>query len=191
MTKSQLRETIAEMETLCNQWINFRKYFNPENVTPAMESEFSKIKSDVMSRHRTLLSVLEFDIEVAQTMLECLNRVNSPRDGSLLSVTTRRSLEDEWNSAYLLMQETMGLLEYRLEEKSMMFSASSIFRRTSRKKNIEERSLPIAYRGRILKRRGFSPVFKLFFALIVLGVVIAVLWYFNILQGILSDTGLQ
>ena len=177
MTKGQLRETITELETLCSQWIKFRNFFNPENVTPALESEFNQIKSDITSRHRTLLSILEFDIELAQNMLDSLGRINTPRGGELLTPTTRKNLEDDWNSAYLLIQESLGLLDYRLGEKSL----STLFR-GSRRKSTKEEKTTLSFRGMAPKRRGVSPLLKLVFVLILLGVVIWVLWQFNILQ---------
>ncbi len=181
MTKSQLRESIAEMDILSKQWVNFRKYFNPENITPTMESEFNQIKSDITSRHRRLLSILGFDIEIAQTMLESLGRINSPRGGELLTPTTRKLLEDEWNSAYLLVQETIGLLEYQLEEKSI----STLFH-GSQKKSVGDQGMSSPYRGRSERKKGVSPIVKLIFIVILLGIVVAVLWQFNIIQDIVS-----
>lgn len=176
MTKSELVKAVQKLDYFSNQWVKFRNFLYPEMVTPDLESEFTQIKSDITTGHRDLLVVLEFDIEVAQTMLDSVGRVTTPRSGETLTSAARKRLEEEWNSAYILIQETIGLMEYRIEEKSKYWNPFSLKQRMSTKRTEDAPNFVTVSRSGIgVRKIKQSAIFQLFMALIMFGIVLAAL----------------
>jgi hypothetical protein len=176
MTKSELKKTIEKLNHFSNQWVKFRNFLYPEMVNPALEGEFTQIKSDITTGHRDLLSVLEFDIEVAQTMLDSVGRITSPRSGETLTSAARKRLEEEWNSAYILIQETIGLMEYRLEEKSQFWNPVNMVQRMGEKRTEETPNFITVSRSGIgVRKMKNSAIFQLIMALLSFGIVLAAL----------------
>jgi hypothetical protein len=184
MTKNQIKKHITELERFTEQWVKFRNFLYHDTVTSVLESEFASIRSDITTGQQTLLSVLEFDIDVAQSMMDGVGRITTPRSGDSLTSAARKRLEEEWNSGYLLIQETIGMLEYHLEEKSRLWNPLSIFRKSE---IMENDHIPDYVRssrsGGGVRKIKKSVVIQLLFAVIGLVVILWILY----LLGLLGD----
>jgi hypothetical protein len=118
MSAKTIRNQIAELEALLDDWIRFRGIFEEHSdVAEMSQDEFLALKNQIALRQEVLMNVLEFEIEIGQMVLDIVSRVATPQYVFALSDIARKRLENEWNTAYLFVNETIGLLEKKLEHR--------------------------------------------------------------------------
>ncbi|MFB3894840.1 MAG: hypothetical protein ACE14V_00905 [bacterium] len=116
MSAKTIRNQITEIEGLLEDWMKFHGIFEENSEVSQMSSDdFLTLKNRIAERQEILLSVLEFEIEIGQMIMDIISRVASTDYVSQLSDIARKRLESEWNTAYLFINETLGLLEKKLD----------------------------------------------------------------------------
>lgn len=179
-----------ELEQVSRDWVEFRQYFYPEQIDSQMEADFPNIKNRLSSGQRILLSAIEGNIEIAQSMLDILGRFTNPKESARIGQTAVKRLEDEWNSVYILIQETIGIWEYKNEESARKMNPVNLIldllfpkkRKVKEEKNI--------YQVRKAKKSFWNPTLKLIVTGIVLVALIWILYNSGILDEIIAVIGL-
>jgi hypothetical protein len=116
MSAKLIRNQIIEIEALLEDWMKFHGIFEDNSEVAQMSSnDFLILKNRIAERQEILLSVLEFEIEIGQMIMDIISRVSSTDYVGQLSDIARKRLESEWNTAYLFINETLGLLEKKLD----------------------------------------------------------------------------
>jgi hypothetical protein len=116
MSAKTIRNQIIEIEALLEDWVKFHGIFEENSEVSQMSSDdFLTLKNRIAERQEILLSVLEFEIEIGQMIMDIISRVSTTEYVSQLSDIARKRLESEWNTAYLFINETLGLLEKKLD----------------------------------------------------------------------------
>jgi hypothetical protein len=184
------RQMVLDLEQVSIDWVQFRQYFYPEQIDSQMESDFPNIKNRLSLGQRTLLSAIEGNIEIAQSMTDILGRFTNPTESSRMGQTAVKRIEDEWNSVYILIQETIGIWEYRNEESARKMNPVNLISDIlfpPKKKVKEERNI---YQVRKVKKSFWNPTLKLILTGIVLAVLIGILYSMGILDEIIAAIGL-
>jgi hypothetical protein len=116
MSAKTIRNQIAELEALLDDWLRFRGIFEEKSdISMLTSDDFLALEKSIAQRQEILISVLEFEIEIGQMIMDIISRVATSDYVSHLSDIARKRLESEWNTAFLFINETIGLLEKRLE----------------------------------------------------------------------------
>jgi hypothetical protein len=116
MSAKTIRNQITEIEVLLEDWMKFHGIFEDNSEVSQMSSDdFLSLKNRIAERQEILLSVLEFEIEIGQMIMDIISRVSTTDYVGQLSEIARKRLESEWNTAYLFINETLGLLEKKLD----------------------------------------------------------------------------
>ncbi|MDI6784533.1 MAG: hypothetical protein QME64_10620 [bacterium] len=128
MSAKTIRNQIAELEALLDDWMRFRGIFE-ENSEIAMltSDEFLELKNNIAQRQKILISVLEFEIEIGQMIMDIISRVSTTDYVAQVSDIARKRLESEWNTAFLFINETIGLLEKRLDHQVSITRPDQMF----------------------------------------------------------------
>jgi len=116
MSAKTIRNQIAELGALLDDWLRFRGIFEENSDISMMTSdEFQALKNNIALRQDILISVLEFEIEIGQMIMDIISRAATTDYVSQLSDIAQKRLESEWNTAFLFINETIGLLEKKLD----------------------------------------------------------------------------
>lgn len=120
MTKPEIEARINDVKNLIRIWHRFYRTlqagFEPETLTPEREKEFQEIKTTVAEKHKAFMSVIERDQHIGQSILNMIKRVISLKEFGQLSAIEVNKVSIEWHDANILLHETLGSLEYKLEE---------------------------------------------------------------------------
>lgn len=120
MTKTELEARVADVKNLIRIWHRFYRTlqagFEPDTLTPEREREFQEIKTTVAEKHQAFMSVIEHDTHIGQSILNMIKRVISLKEFGQLSAIEINKVSIEWHDANILLHETLGALEYKIEE---------------------------------------------------------------------------
>ncbi len=176
------RQYVSDLEQLSDDWVLFRHYFYPDQIDAQIESDFLEIKNRLASGYRTLLSTIDGQVEIAQSMMDILGRISTPQESSRMTQTALKRIEDEWNSVYLLIQETIGLWEYRIEETSRRMNPLNWIKDIffpSKKKIRDDKSI---YRVSKAKKSLWNPTMKFVLTGTVLVILLGIIYMLGILD---------
>lgn len=121
MKAKALRLQIAALEELLADWIRFHGIFEEySEISEMSPDDFLEFKNRIARGQDVLMNALEFEIEIGQMMMDIISRVSSPQYLSTLSEISRTRLESEWNTAFIFINETIGLLEKKLEHQIIL-----------------------------------------------------------------------
>jgi len=183
---SSLKEIIRQFEILSSDWVRFRMYFYPQMAHSSDVQEFHEIKQRLTTGTKVFLKTIEFDIEIAQSFTDILGKINRPEDALNVSTASLERIEDEWNSVYLLIQETLGLLEYRQEVKEQklnpMYWLKSFF---IKEKRFDTPDKDI-YRVKPRKNNSFFKVVQFIAMLVILAILLLFIFEMGGLDYVLS-----
>ncbi len=119
MQDPELEQKIEEVKQLILIWHQFYNLLNviQDESTGAEEiaradTEFQKIKTVIAQKHSTLMSVVTKDDYIAQTVLATVRRTISLQEFRNLSELESNKVLIEWHEANVLLNETLGHLEY-------------------------------------------------------------------------------
>ena len=122
-----LERKLADMKELMASWSKFSEFFimgaKGEDLNPDKESQFLELKSRIAMLHDTFLESIEHGQKIAQDMLDIVQRSITLNHLSRLSVAEIKKMRLEWHDAYLLLSETIALLE---EEKERLAEVKQI-----------------------------------------------------------------
>lgn len=119
MQDPELERKIEEVKQLIQIWHQFYNLLNiirdeaagPEDIARA-DAEFQKIKTTIAQKHPTLMAVVNKDDYIAQTVLATVRRTISLQEFRNLSPLEINKVHIEWHEANILLNETLGHLEY-------------------------------------------------------------------------------
>jgi hypothetical protein len=119
-----LQQRLDDVKALLKIWNHFYKIlalvFQTEDEIPdEKEREFQQIKTLVAEKHDSFMRVIEKDEHVGQNILTMVKRVISLSEFRRLSRLEVNKLLIEWHDANILLNETLGSLEYRLSDSGM------------------------------------------------------------------------
>jgi len=105
----------ADCRELIELWRRYHDYFKVavqgEDLTPEKEHEFITVKSRIAMLHDVFMDSLEHDQNIGQNVLSIVTRSITLKHVRRMSTAEIKKIELEWHEAYLLLNETIGLLE--------------------------------------------------------------------------------
>lgn len=168
MRDPELERKIDEIQELMKIWMHFYKIlaagFSPESISAEREKEFLEIKTTVAERHEDFMHIIESlkaqeDLYIGQNILSLVKRTISLQEFNKLSGVEINKISIEWHDANILLNESLGSLEYKRDELAKV-SASQYKMNQTRKKVLETIK-------KILTSKGF----KMLIVLLVLGAI--------------------
>ncbi|MGF1571706.1 MAG: hypothetical protein ACFCU1_01385 [Sumerlaeia bacterium] len=120
MINQLLERRYADCAELEEAWKEFLDQFKQgtnskkNEISPDFDQEFLTTKARIAMLHDSFLESLKHDQNIAQTMLELVNRSISARHLRKMSDSDQKKVEQEWHECYLLLNSTVvGLSEER------------------------------------------------------------------------------
>lgn len=171
MADENLQQRFEDVKALLKIWHHFYKilamvFQTEDEIPPDKEREFQQIKTLVAEKHDSFMRVIEKDEHVGQNILTMVKRVISLSEFRRLSRLEINKLLIEWHDANILLNETLGSLEYRLSESGRRDLKAS-----------EKAATPST--GDRLKEILSSGAFKWLIILVVLGIVGGAIYTFR------------
>ena len=176
LSQIELEKRLEDVKSLIRIWQHFYQVLSlvfqtEEEITPDQERKFQQIKTIVAEKHDSFMRVIDKDYHIGQNMLSMVKRVISLFEFRRLSRLEVNKLLIEWHDANILLQETLGNLEYQLSEVGRTQERA---RRKASQTSFGERVSNIV---------GSKP-FKWLVTLVILGAVVGVTaYYWDQIQG--------
>lgn len=105
----------ADCCQLMSLWRKYHDYFKVavagREITPEREHEFITIKSHIAMLHDIFMDCLEHDQNIGQNILSIVTRSITLKHIHRMSTAEIKKIELEWHESYLLLNETIGVLE--------------------------------------------------------------------------------
>ena len=115
MIDPKLEREISDIKELMAKWRQFHDFLaigvKGENITPEKEKQFLAIKSRIAMLHETFIEVLTHDKYIGQTIMAIVMTSITLKHLNKLSTAEIKKMEIEWHEAFLLLNETIGVLE--------------------------------------------------------------------------------
>jgi hypothetical protein len=112
----------SDSKELLALWRTFHDFFvmgvKGENLTPEKEEQFLEIKSKIAMLHDSFMEALTHDQNIGQEVLNIVSRAITLKHLSKQSAADIKKMEIEWHESYLLLNETIGVLEDKRSELS-------------------------------------------------------------------------
>jgi len=136
-----LERRYADCRELMELWRRFHDYFKiavaGKGITPEKEHEFINIKSRIAMLHDSFMECLEHDQNIGQNILSIVMRSITLRHIHRMSAAEIKKIELEWHESYLLLNETIGVLEDKRNQLADI-KPSQYYRRLYIKKALDE-----------------------------------------------------
>jgi len=131
MIDPKLERQISDVKELMAKWRQFHDFLaigvKGENVTFEKEKQFLAIKSRIAMLHETFIEVLEHDKYIGQSIMSIVMASITLRHLNKLSTAEIKKMEIEWHEAFLLLNETVGVLEDKKEQLAETTAAGRAF----------------------------------------------------------------
>jgi len=105
----------AECRELLELWRSYHDFFKVavagESLTADREHEFITVKSRIAMLHDTFMDCLDRDQNIGQNILSIVTRSITLKHVHRLSTAEIKKIELEWHESYLLLNETLGILD--------------------------------------------------------------------------------
>jgi hypothetical protein len=106
----------SDCRELMDLWSRYHDFFKVavaqnEAVTPEKEHEFITVKSRIAMLHDSFMDCLEHDQNIGQNILSIVTRSITLKHVRRMSTAEIKKIELEWHESYLLLNETLGMLE--------------------------------------------------------------------------------
>ncbi|MFH0792528.1 MAG: hypothetical protein V2A74_00685 [bacterium] len=115
MIDQVLERRLADCKELFALWRTFHDFFSSgvkgEDLSHDKEVHFLEIKSRVAMLHDAFMESLTHDHSVGQTILDIVTRSITLKHLNRLSPADIKKMEIEWHESYLLLNETIGMLD--------------------------------------------------------------------------------
>jgi hypothetical protein len=115
MIDPSLERQYADCRELMDLWRQYHDFFKiavaGQDLTPEREHEFITIKSRIAMLHDTFMDCLEHDQNIGQNILSIVTRSITMKHVHRMSTAEIKKIELEWHESYLLLNETIGVLE--------------------------------------------------------------------------------
>jgi hypothetical protein len=120
MIDLDLERKVADCGQLLKLWRVFHDFFaiavKGEDITAAKEAQFLEVKSHIAMLHDSFMESLEHDQNIGQNILAIVSRSITLKHVNRMSNAEIKKIEIEWHESYLLLNETVGLLEEKKQE---------------------------------------------------------------------------
>ncbi|MCD6385553.1 hypothetical protein J7M23_07210, partial [Candidatus Sumerlaeota bacterium] len=127
MIDPKLEKQIADVKELLALWRKFHEFFvlgvKGTDITAEKEQKFLELKSRIAMLSDTFMEALTHDQNIGQHVISLVERSITLRHLSNLSGAEVKKMEIEWHEAYLLLNETVGILEEKREALSKVSSS--------------------------------------------------------------------
>jgi hypothetical protein len=122
MIDLKLEKQLSDIKELLGLWRKFHEFFvlgvKANDITGEKETQFLRLKSRIAMLCDTFMDALTHDQNIGQHVLSLVERAITLKHLSKLSVAEVKKMEIEWHEAYLLLNETVGILEEKKEDLS-------------------------------------------------------------------------
>jgi hypothetical protein len=114
----EIEQKLEDVKQLIRIWHQFYKilvtiFTQPKDADIVkLDADFQKIKTTVAQKHHILMAVVTKDKHIAQTVLATVRRTISLVEFKALSTVEINKVLIEWHEANVLLNETLGHLEY-------------------------------------------------------------------------------
>lgn len=133
MIDPKLEKQIADLKELLALWRKFHEFFvlgvKGTDITAEKEQKFLELKSRIAMLSDTFIEALTHDQNIGQHVTTLVERSITLRHLSNLSVAEVKKMEIEWHEAYLLLNETIGILEEKREALSKVSSSKFMMKK--------------------------------------------------------------
>jgi hypothetical protein len=120
MIDPNLERRLADCRQLLELWRLFHDFFaiavKGEDITSTKEAQFLEIKSRIAMLHDSFIESLSHDQSIGQNVLAIVSRSITLKHINRMSNAEIKKIEIEWHESYLLLNETIGLLEEQRQE---------------------------------------------------------------------------
>jgi len=115
MIDPNVERLYSDCRELLNLWRRYHDFFkiavSGEAITPEKEHEFITIKSRIAMLHDAFMDCLEHDQNIGQSVLSIVTRSITLKHVHRMSTAEIKKIELEWHESYLLLNETLGVLD--------------------------------------------------------------------------------
>ena len=115
MRDSRLEERIKLLKEFINEWVRFRSFLKigaAGKASPEREEEFMKLKSLIARKYQHLTNLMGESFSADERLMKVVSRVASLKAVAETAPDTgQRSIEDEWHSSYIRLNENLGDME--------------------------------------------------------------------------------
>jgi hypothetical protein len=179
MAARNIKKSISELESILGDWVKFKNYLYPNLLTKQQEDDFRNVLSSLTGKNRIFMEIIEIDMEEAHKMVDILSKISGPREAARINPASLQNIENDWNNIYILIQESLGVMDYRLEVKRDLWKPWHWFRKSGSKKDLKQRDV---YHIKPVKNNDLIYILKLILTLMVLAGLIMFLYSFGILE---------
>jgi len=127
MVDPEVERQYADTKELLALWQEFYEYFEMakkgENLTPEKEEAFLELKSKIAMLHDSFMDALTHDQNIGQNVLDIVTRSISLKHLSRQNIADIKKMEIEWHESYLLLNETVAMLEEKRQQLATMSEA--------------------------------------------------------------------
>lgn len=115
-----LNRKLENSKKLLIHWRQFHDYLaqcmKGKEFTPQDEAEFLKLKSNIAILHDSFLESVEGNLSTAQGIIALVERCILLRQVSRMNPAEIKKMEIDWHEAYLLLNETIGILQEKIDK---------------------------------------------------------------------------
>jgi hypothetical protein len=105
----------SDCRELLNLWRRYHDFFKVavtgDGITPDKEHEFITVKSRIAMLHDIFMDCLDHDQNIGQNVLSIVTRSITLKHVHRMSTAEIKKIELEWHESYLLLNETLGMLD--------------------------------------------------------------------------------
>jgi hypothetical protein len=127
MVDPEVERQYADTKELLRLWQEFYEYFEMakrgEDLTPEKEDAFLDLKSRIAMLHDSFMDALTHDQNIGQNVLDIVTRSISLKHLNRQNVADIKKMEIEWHESYLLLNETVAMLEEKRQQLASMSAA--------------------------------------------------------------------
>lgn len=127
MVDPEVERQYADTKELLRLWQEFYEYFEMakrgDDLSPEKEEAFLELKSKIAMLHDSFMDALTHDQNIGQNVLDIVTRSISLKHLNRQNVADIKKMEIEWHESYLLLNETVALLEEKRQQLASMSEA--------------------------------------------------------------------
>ncbi len=117
MIDQAIERQYSDTKELLALWNTFHQFFSigvkGEAITPEKESQFLELKSRIAMLHDSFMEALTANQNIGQDVLNVITRAITLKQLNRLSTADTKKLEIEWHEVYLLLNDTIAVLEQK------------------------------------------------------------------------------
>ncbi len=128
MIDPEVERQYADSKELLARWQEFYEFFEMakrgENLIPEKEEAFLELKSKIAMLHDSFMDALPAEQKnVGQNVLDIVTRSISLKHLNRQNIADIKKMEIEWHESYLLLNETIAVLEEKRQQLASMSEA--------------------------------------------------------------------